>query len=229
VLLLNPDAELTVGSLRQFGQVMTRLPQAGVCGAYLQYGDGSFQHGAFAFPSLAQVALDFFPLVGVPGAHRLHHSRWNGRYSRSQWEGIEPFTVDFVLGAAMFVRGATIHAVGGLDPQFWMYCEEMDWCLRMQQAGWGVYAAPSVRVIHHEAQSSRQMRWWTWQRLWQSRFRFYAKHRRYGPGYLLAVRTIVRLGVTAQRRAIETQFARGAIGGAAAGEALAALKTVAQL
>lgn len=230
VLLLNPDAELTLGALRQFVQMMERWPQAGVCGAYLQYGDGRFQHGAFAFPSLAQVLLDFFPLTGVPGAHRLHQSRWNGRYSRCQWEGTQPFAVDFVLGAAMFVRSAAIAAAGGLDPQFWMYCEEMDWCLRMHEAGWGVYAAPSVRVIHHEAQSSRQVRWRAWSRLWQSRFRFYAKHRnRYPPGYLVAVRALVRLGVGRQRRAITRQFAHGEINGEVAGAALHGLETVAKL
>lgn len=230
VLLLNPDAELTLGSLRHFVQEMGRLPRAAVLGPHLQYGDGSFQHGAFAFPSLAQVALDFFPLIGVPGAHRLHNSRLNGRYGRRQWEGAQPFAVDFVLGAAMFVRGAAIRTVGGLDPQFWMYCEEMDWCLRMKEAGWEVYAAPGVRVIHHEAQSSRQVRWWAFARLWRSRFRFYAKHgRRYGPGNLVAVRGLVRLGTSRQRRAIEVQFARGEITGVTAGEALGALKIVSTL
>lgn len=230
VLLLNPDAELTLGSLRHFVQEMARLPRAGVLGPHLQYGDGSFQHGAFAFPSLAQVALDFFPLLGVPGAHRLHNSRLNGRYGRRQWEGTQPFAVDFVLGAAMFVRGAAIRSAGGLDPQFWMYCEEMDWCLRMKEAGWEVYAAPGVRVIHHEAQSSRQVRWWAFARLWRSRFRFYAKHRRrYGWGYLVAVRGLVRLGASRQRRAIEAQFARGEITGVTAGEALRALEIVSTL
>lgn len=229
VLLLNPDAELTLGSLRHFVQEMARLPRAGVLGPHLQYGDGSFQHGAFAFPSLAQVALDFYPLAGVRGAHRLHNSRWNGRYPRRQWEGTQPFAADFVLGAAMFVRSAAIRSVGGLDPQFWMYCEEMDWCLRMKEAGWEVYASPGVRVIHHEAQSSRQVRWWAFARLWRSRFRFYAKHRRYGPVYLVAVRALVRLGVASQRRSIERQFACGQITGAAAGEALAALELVSNL
>lgn len=234
VLLLNPDAELTVGSLRQFVHVMERLPRAAVCGAYLQYGDGSFQHGAFTFPTLAQVMLDWFPPAGLRGAHRLLGSRWNGRYARDLWEGTQPFAVDFVLGAAMFVRGAAItgsaDAVGTLDPQFWMYCEEMDWCLRMHEAGWEVYAAPAVRVIHHEAQSSRQVRWQALARLWQSRFLFYAKHhRRYGPGYLLAVRLLVRLGAAQQRRVITQQYASGAITGAAAKEALDALDAVSRL
>jgi GT2 family glycosyltransferase len=230
VLLLNPDAELTVGALKQMVRAMQRLPRAGVIGAHLQYGDGRFQHGAFRFPNLAQVALDLYPLVGMPGAHRLHGSAANGRYPAALWAQEEPFAVDFVLGAAMFVRAAAIRAVGALDPVFWMYCEEMDWCLRMREGSWQVYAAPAVRVIHHEAQSSRQVRWGAYVRLWKSRFRFYEKHHRhYPPGYLEVVRRIVRSGVRGQRRAVEAQYARGELDGVAAGEALRALEMVAAL
>jgi GT2 family glycosyltransferase len=221
VLLLNPDAELTVGALRQFLHAMARLPRAAICGGYLQYGDGSFQHGAFHFPNLAQVALDLFPPAGLPGANRLYDSALNGRYPLSQWEQHLPFVVDFVLGAALFVRGAAITGVGVLDPAYWMYCEEMDWCMRMHAGGWEVYAVPGARVIHHEAQSSRQVRWWAYARLWKSRYRFYTEHAsHYPPGYLAAVRQLVRVGIGRQRRTVETQFARGEITGAAAGEAL---------
>jgi GT2 family glycosyltransferase len=106
----------------------------------------------------------------------------------------------------------------------------MDWCMRMHERGWAVYAAPQVRVIHHEAQSSRQVRWWAYVRLWKSRFRFYERHRdHYPPGHLAAVRRLVRTGVARQQRKFEAQFARGEISGEEAGEALRALATVAKL
>ncbi len=75
----------------------------------------SFQHGAFRFPTLAQVALDFFPLVGLPGTQRLRNSRINGRYPAPLWQSRSPFPVDFVLGAAIFARAAAINDIGGLD------------------------------------------------------------------------------------------------------------------
>ena len=111
-------------------------PSAGICGANLIYGDGSFQHGAFHFPSLAQVTIDLFPLPTVRGMHRLHDSALNGRYPAALWQGHEPFPVDFVLGAALMARADAIRAVGGLDDEYFMYCEEMDWCLRLAKAGW---------------------------------------------------------------------------------------------
>ena len=205
-------------------------PQAAVCGAGLRYGDGSFQHSAFHFPGVLQVLLDLFPPVGVRGAHRLLDSRLNGRYPAALWQRGAPFAVDFVLGAAMMVRGAAIDAVGGLDDGYWMYCEEMDWCRRFWRASWTVHVLPAAQIIHHEAQSSRQVRWPAQVRLWRSRFRFFAKHADlYSPVQVATVRGLVRLAMMQQARRIERQFARGQIGGVEAGEALAALDAIARL
>ena len=61
VLLLNADTEIVGDALWQMATFLQQRPTVGVCGANLRYGDGRFQHGAFAFPSLFQVA---------PGAER---------------------------------------------------------------------------------------------------------------------------------------------------------------
>lgn len=230
VLLLNPDAELKPGALAALAGFLDKKHKAGVCGPQLEYGDGSFQHGAFMFPTLAQVALDFFPLTGVPGAHRLHESRLNGRYPRALWARSKPFKVDFVLGAALCVRAEAIDTAGGLDDGYFMYCEEMDFCLRLDYYGYGIYAVPAAHVVHHAGQSSRQVRWAAFERLWRSRFRFYARHPGYyGPLRLLAERALVRAGVRKMRRDVQRQFAAGQIDGVEVGVALAALKAVGRL
>jgi GT2 family glycosyltransferase len=227
VLLLNPDTEIAADALMQFANFMQRFPCAGMCGAHLHYGNGSFQHGAFRFPSLAQVVLDFFPLEGVPGAHHLRNSRINGRYAARLWQGIAPFEVDFVLGAAMFVRAAAINDTGGLDDGYFMYCEEIDWALRMHQAGWVIYALPTAHVTHYEGQSSRQRRWDSFERLWRSRFRFYAKHaQRYPRGYGVALRLLLRLGTAWRAFQARRRFAQGAATGTEIARELEAYATI---
>ena len=230
VLLLNPDAELVGDALVTMVDLLVRDAQVGVCGPRLQYGSGAFQQGAFRFPSLIQVAIDFFPLDGVPGIHRLHNSALNGRYAMERWQAGEPFRVDFVLGAAMMVRGQCIQQVGGLDAGYWMYCEEMDLCLRLRDLGWTTYAVPAAQVIHHGAQSSRQRPWRSFERLWRSRFRFYSLHSaHYPPGYLLALRAIVRAGINTESRKVRAAFASGAVSGVEAAEALNTLDAVARM
>lgn len=230
VLLLNPDAEVTGDALWQMVDFLTSHPQAAVCGAGLRYGDGTFQHGAFRFPGAAQVALDLFPPVGIRGAHRLLDSRINGRYPAAQWAAGAPFAVDFVLGAAMMVRGAAIAQVGGLDDGYWMYCEEMDWCRRFGRAGWTVNVLPAAQIIHYEAQSSRQRRWLAQERLWRSRLRYFTKHAAdYPPGALWLIRRLVHAGMTQQARQAERRFARGEIDGMELGQALSTCAAIARL
>lgn len=230
VLLLNPDTEVTGDALWQMVSFLTSHPQAAVCGARLRYGDGSFQHGAFRFPGVAQVALDLFPPVGIRGAHRLLDSRINGRYPAAQWAAGAPFAVDFVLGAAMMVRGAAIAQVGGLDDGYWMYCEEMDWCRRFWRAGWTVHVLPAAQIVHYEAQSSRQRRWLAQERLWRSRLRYFTKYAAdYPPGALWLIRCLVRAGMAQQARQAERRFACGEIDGVELGQALSTCATIAQL
>jgi hypothetical protein len=53
------------------------------------------------------------------------------------------------------VRREVVEKVGGLDERFFMYHEDMDWCRRIGDAGYGVYCVPQARVVHHEGQSER--------------------------------------------------------------------------
>ncbi|MEX1018152.1 MAG: glycosyltransferase family 2 protein [Litorilinea sp.] len=218
VWLLNPDTEITPGALETLLAFMESAPHAAVCGPQLCYGDGTFQHAAFAFPDWQQVVLDLAPVPILPGIRRiwtrLLHSGINGRYPARQWQGTDPFPVDFVLGAAMLVRGSAIDAVGALDDTFFMYCEEMDWCLRMAHAGWGIYAVPRAQVIHHEAQSSRQVRHATTVRLWRSRLYFMRKHTQlYSPTQRRAIHSLARLYWAAGRVRAWRAFRHGQLTG----------------
>ena len=166
----------------------------GAAGARLQYPDGSFQHGAFAFPGLMQLWFDLFP----PRPRRLLDSRLNGRYPRPRYDAGRPFAVDFALGAALMVRREAIQAAGLLDEGYFMYAEEVDWCWRMRRCGWPCYCVPSARVIHHGGASSSQFRSQSMRNLWRSRRRLYDRF--YGPLRRSAAAAMVRLGMAAEKR-----------------------------
>src|SRR5262249_7953339 len=61
-LLLNPDTEVIGDAPAALVEFLRANPRAGAVGGRLVYGDGSFQHSCFAFPTLAMSFLDFFPL-----------------------------------------------------------------------------------------------------------------------------------------------------------------------
>jgi N-acetylglucosaminyl-diphospho-decaprenol L-rhamnosyltransferase len=112
--LLNPDTVLQPGSLRALVDCLDQRPRAGMAGARLVYGDGRFQHSAFYFPGLSQLAFDLFPLPA-----RLYGSRWNGRYPESYFStDHEPFRIDHPLGATMLVRADVAVQTAGFDESY---------------------------------------------------------------------------------------------------------------
>ncbi|MEO8607385.1 MAG: glycosyltransferase family 2 protein [Chloroflexota bacterium] len=171
VYLLNPDTITQLGATRKLYDALIANPRWGLVGAQLSYEDGSFQHGAFTFPGLRQLWVEFFPTPG-----RLIEGRFNGRYPRALYEAGKPFSVDFTLGATMMLRREVIQQTGMFDEQFFMYCEEVDWEWRIHEAGWDVYCVPSAHVVHLAGKSTSQIRAQSIINLWKSRLRLFAKH-----------------------------------------------------
>lgn len=223
VLLLNPDAEPLEDAIGRMAGFLAAHPEAGGAGAQLQYPDGSFQHGAFAFPGLMQLWFDLFP----PRPRRLLDSRLNGRYPRALYRAGEPFPIDFALGASLMVRREAIEAAGLLDEGYFMYAEEVDWCWRIQRAGWPFYCVPSARVIHHGGASARQFRARSFENLWGSRKRLYGRF--YGPARRWLAGRIVALGMGAEARRAQRAAARGEIDAEEAATRVAATDKVRRL
>ncbi|MBN1261429.1 MAG: glycosyltransferase family 2 protein [Anaerolineae bacterium] len=173
VWLLNPDTEVQAGATRALLQFLATHPKAGLIGPKLLNPDGALQHGAFRFPGLLQPLFDLGMLPS-----RFYESRYNGRYAPYDYAKSEPFRVDHPLGAAMMARGQAVAEIGTLDPQFFMYCEEIDWAWRMQKAGWEVWLAPEAEIIHFGGASTAQARPAAAAHLWESRARLYKKHHR---------------------------------------------------
>jgi len=223
ILLLNPDAEPHDDAIGQMAGFLAAHPEVGGAGAQLQYPDGSFQHGAFAFPGLMQLWFDLFP----PRPRRLLDSRLNGRYPRRLYRAGQPFPIDFALGASLMVRREAIEAAGLLDESYFMYAEEVDWCWRIQQAGWLFYCVPAARVIHHAGASTRQFRAQSFENLWRSRRRLY--DRLYGPARRRLAGWIVALGMEAEAARACAAAQRGEVSAEEAAARVTATEQVRQL
>lgn len=186
--LLNPDTHTQTGATRALFDALMSTSDVGVVGANLTYGDGSFQHGAFSFPSLRQLWVEFFPTPG-----RFIEGRFNGRYPRALYNGVTPFEVDFTLGATWMLRREVVQQVGMFDESYFMYCEEIDWAWRIRKAGWRILSVPTARVTHYGGQSTGQVRPRSIVDLWTSRLALFEKHY---PAWKLAVaRRLVAVGM----------------------------------
>lgn len=151
-LLLNPDTLLPPGALAGMVQFMDSHPQAGIAGPKLIRQDGSLDlacRRSFPTPEVA-----FYRMIGLSKLFP-RHPRF-ARYNLTYLDPDEIAEVDSVVGAFMMVRREAIAKVGLLDETFFLYGEDLDWALRIKEAGWKVYYYPEVTVLHYKKVSSQK-------------------------------------------------------------------------
>lgn len=146
VLLLNPDTVVRPGALKALVDFMAANPQVGLAGSRLEDPDGTPQISAFRFPNI---------LGELESSLRL------GLVSKllSRWSVLSPVPeapcpTDWVAGASVIFRREMLDQIGLMDEGYFMYYEEVDFCLRAKKAGWPCWYVPESRVIHLVGQSS---------------------------------------------------------------------------
>jgi GT2 family glycosyltransferase len=75
------------------------------------------------------------------------------RMNIAQWGVNAPLEVDWVSGAAMFIRRDLFDQLGGFDENFFMYWEDVDLCLRARKLGYKTTYLPTAEVIHFGGKS----------------------------------------------------------------------------
>jgi N-acetylglucosaminyl-diphospho-decaprenol L-rhamnosyltransferase len=152
LFLLNPDTELRPGALQTLIDYMDAHPRVGIIGPRLFYGDGTPQSSRRRFPTLATAFLESTKLQ-----QWFPRNRALTRYYMLDTPDDATQEVDWINGAAMFVRREMYEQIGGFDEAFFMYSEELDWCYRAKQAGWQIVYLPTAQVTHYEGKSSEQV------------------------------------------------------------------------
>ena len=67
----------------------------------------------------------------------------------------KPYPVDFLSGCAVLVSVSAITAVGPLDEDFFLYHEDVEWSLRMRDAGYQLMVVPTVSLFHKGSRSTK--------------------------------------------------------------------------
>jgi len=200
-LLLNPDAFVHDGCVDALLRCASVHARAAAIGAGLRNPDGSLQAACRNFPSPATHLIEAFrlyrPLRSLPGI-----GRWYLLLSQQD----RPRSVDWVVGACMLVRMDAIRDVGLFDDSYFMYAEELDWCLRAHRRGWEVWFEASAVATHTLGGSSQQNELPLMVEGYRSMYRFYAKY--YPRSWTTAIRTITRIAMLA--RALTLPFRRRA-------------------
>ncbi|MSR30663.1 MAG: glycosyltransferase family 2 protein [Gemmataceae bacterium] len=139
ILVLNPDTTPLGNFLDQIEKAIEEWSNAdsrvGLVGFGLRNEDGTRQGSAGPFPTfLGTLARRF-----LPRAFR--------KYTLMEKE--TPHPVDWVTGCCMLARKKCLEELRFLDPSFFLYYEDVDLCKRAWDAGWQVWHAPGIEMVHH--------------------------------------------------------------------------------
>jgi N-acetylglucosaminyl-diphospho-decaprenol L-rhamnosyltransferase len=153
VLVMNPDCKLDRGSVRALLAHMAAQPRTGVAGPRILNPDGTLEYSARAFPDHLTFLFNRYSLL----TRLFPRNRFSRRYLLTDWDHASVRDVDWLSGACLLVRREAIDRVGGMDERFFMFNEDVDWCRRMQLAGWRVTYVPEGVVVHDVGASRRKV------------------------------------------------------------------------
>lgn len=149
LLLLNPDAQVLGPLLRTLETYLEAHPEVAVVAPRIENGDGTIQPSARRDPGLTA-------LLGARSGWltRVFPNNWFATHNFVGLSAAAPRDVDWVTGACLLVRRDRFEALGGLDPGFFMYWEDADFCRRVREQGGRVVFLPTTLVRHQIAGSS---------------------------------------------------------------------------
>lgn len=152
-LLLNPDTQLEPGALAELVAFMESRPELGAASPWLRDPTRSGRlYPGRPLPSLWRTLVELLRLHRLlPGGLRARVLL--GPYVTDRAAAAAP-DPGWIPGTALIVRASAVAEAGPLDESFFLYGEDLEWCWRMRDAGWGIGVSDRATVLHHERTSS---------------------------------------------------------------------------
>jgi GT2 family glycosyltransferase len=182
LLFINPDCLFPAGSLGHMTALLEARTEVAMLGPLILNGDGSEQRGCRRYLPNPRRSI-----LRVLGMNRGRAGKVRGFDLVGTPLPSVPTEVEAVSGACMLLRRDIFMRLAGWDEGYFLHCEDLDICMRIQRAGCKILFVPDVAVIHHQGQSS-------WQRpvfvLWHKHrgmWRFYNKFYRADAFWLLTL------------------------------------------
>jgi N-acetylglucosaminyl-diphospho-decaprenol L-rhamnosyltransferase len=188
LLLLNPDARVTEGALDVLIRFLKTHPKAGAVAAKLVHEDGKVQKSVRGFPEPRAILWDMLKLP------RLFPTL--GTYRQVRFDYATAGPAPQPMTSCLMLTRSAYNKVGPMDERFPLYFNDVDWCLRAQRAGIGIWYTPEAVVIHGYGGTTKKVRKVAVWESHRSLLRLWGKHYRETTPYVLYVimKALVTLG-----------------------------------
>ncbi|UOY01238.1 glycosyltransferase family 2 protein [Blastococcus sp. PRF04-17] len=148
-LVANPDIRFEPGAVDELLAVAARWPRAATVGPAIRTPDGQLYPSARDLPELSTgIGHAVFGWVWPSNP-------WTARYRRER-EAPRERVAGWLSGSCFLVDAEAFHSVGGFDPGYFMYFEDVDLAARLGRRGWLHVYAPSAVVEHEGGHATRR-------------------------------------------------------------------------
>jgi GT2 family glycosyltransferase len=189
ILLLNPDTRILQNAIEKMVDFMDANPTVGICGCKVLNEDGTLQLACRR--SIPTPGVAFFRLTGL--SKLFPKSKIMAKYNLTYLDLDKPQGVDAVSGAFLMIRKKVVDGIGLLDERFFMYGEELDWCLRAKKAGWAVMYYPDAEIVHYKGECSKSNSRKAAFEFYRSMYLFHKKH--FAENYSPITNFIIYIGI----------------------------------
>ncbi|MCB2154736.1 glycosyltransferase family 2 protein [bacterium] len=172
LVLLNNDTEALPDAFAKAVEYLDANTDVGTAGLKLLNPDRSRQLSCRRFPTFQQALFNRYSLL----TRLFPNNPYSANYLMSDIEDDKIHDVDWVSGACLIARREVYDSIGGLDERFFMYSEDVDYCLRVWQARYRVIYLPIASVVHYIGQTSAKYPFMPILSRHRSMYRFYKKH-----------------------------------------------------
>ena len=148
-VVANPDVRFDPGSVDELLAVAARWPRAATVGPAIRTPEGELYPSARDLPRLSTGAGHALLGWAWPG------NPWTARYRRER-EAPRERPAGWLSGSCLLVDVAAFWSVGGFDPGYFMYFEDVDLAERLTRRGWLHVYAPSAVVEHEGGHATRR-------------------------------------------------------------------------
>lgn len=151
---LNPDTVLPEDYYEKLIPFMEKTPNVGAVGPRIIDGKGRYAPDSKkAFPSFW---VSVSKVLGLSSLFPKSH--FFNKYYAAHIDEFEIATVDILSGSTLLIRKNVIDKSGGaFDESYFMYCEDLDLCYRIQQAGFDNYYVPITSMVHYKGESTKKL------------------------------------------------------------------------
>lgn len=147
-VVINPDIYFDGGTIEKLAIFMDNNSKVGQVMPKVVYPDGEVQYLCKLLPTpMDLIARRFIPIKSYVAKKNDEFEMRSSNYDKQMM-------VPFLSGCFMFLRVEAVKKIGGFDDDFFMYCEDIDFCRRIGMTGYQTIYYPEITVVHAHKKES---------------------------------------------------------------------------